>query len=313
MVINFYQKKTLFFILYMIYICNCNKDYKIISSKIYTLANFDNRIMYIETNDIKCRNRLDLASFYSENPPPCHFGLGYNDKIPDNYNGERNDSIKYLIASKKIKKHIFSIGKWEFPDEHNITFKLYLGDTHENFSGENVGTCQIQNNTGHYGCIFHNFTFLGKTYSLKKEGSNEYYTIYFSTEEGYVYFPKSFEKKFENEAGCVFPDSKTPATEPDFFFCKKLFGSFLPLTLSNDNMNMTLEIDCIFRYYLLKGTYNIDEIRHIQKINHQYRILIHDKDYIIFPMIMFKKFHVQFDIGNNLISFYSNNENITRN
>ena len=44
-----------------------------------------------------------------------------------------------------------------------------MGDTHENFSGENVGTCQIQNDTGYYGCIFHNFTFLGKTYSLKKK------------------------------------------------------------------------------------------------------------------------------------------------
>ena len=99
----------------MIYLCNCNKDYKIISSKIYTLANFDNRIMYIETNDIKCLNRLDLASFYSNNPPPCHFGLGYNDKIPDNYIGERNDSIKYLIASKKNKKTYFFNRKMGIP------------------------------------------------------------------------------------------------------------------------------------------------------------------------------------------------------
>ena len=38
----------------------------------------------------------------------------------------------------------------------------------------------------------------------------------------------------------------------------------------------------------------------------------HEEHYIILPMTMFKNFHIQFDIGNNLISFYSNDTSLLK-
>lgn len=292
---NFYQSKTfIFFALYMIYICKCDKEYKTIDLKIYNGDDMSKRIIYIETNDNKCQNRLDPASFYFYNLPSCQFGLGYIDKIPDDFHGERNDSIRYLIASKIIQKHIFSFGKWEFQDNNNIQSKLYLGDTHENFLKENVGTCQIQDHDGYYSCIFNNFTFLDKTYPLKEQ---KIYKIYFAAEGRYISFPKSFKEKLQNYE-CKFPTNADDVEFLDLLYCKKLIGSFLPLSFSNDNMKITFEVDSPYRF--------VDS----KKDNYQYRIRTHDRDDIVIPMTALKNFHVQFDIGNSAISFYSDDSSI---
>ena len=67
-------------------------------------------------------------------------------------------------------------------------------------------------------------------------------------------------------------------------------------------MNITLEVDNLERFYdfseeftISTGISNID----FAKI-----------DFIIFPLTMFKMFHVQFDMGNNTISFYTNDSSI---
>ena len=62
-------------------------------------------------------------------------------------------------------------------------------------------------------------------------------------------------------------------------------------------MNITLEVDYLGRYYNSKtdGAANI---------------LFHDYDYIIFPLTMLKNFHVQFNIENNTINFYTNDTSI---
>ena len=57
-------------------------------------------------------------------------------------------------------------------------------------------------------------------------------------------------------------------------------------------MNITLEVDKMNRFYdypSSDGTTNI---------------LFHDLEYIIFPLVMFKKFHVQFDVEKKVISFF---------
>ena len=64
-------------------------------------------------------------------------------------------------------------------------------------------------------------------------------------------------------------------------------------------MNITLEVDKINRFHAIyptsAGTTNI---------------FFHDLEYIIFPLVMLKNFHVQFDVEKRLISFYSNDTNI---
>ncbi len=63
-------------------------------------------------------------------------------------------------------------------------------------------------------------------------------------------------------------------------------------------MNITLEIDNVNRYN--KGN----------KDNNKTRIRYVDNDYFVFPLIMFKNFHVQFDAKNDLISFYTIDKSI---
>ena len=63
-------------------------------------------------------------------------------------------------------------------------------------------------------------------------------------------------------------------------------------------MNITLEVDKMNRFYdypSSDGTTNI---------------LFHDLEYIIFPLVMFKKFHVQFEVEKKVISFFSNDTSI---
>ena len=64
-------------------------------------------------------------------------------------------------------------------------------------------------------------------------------------------------------------------------------------------MNITLEVDKMSRFYAnypsLDGVTNI---------------FFHDLEYIIFPLVMPKNFHVQFDVEKRVISFYSNDTNI---
>ena len=217
-------------------------------------------------------------------PKYCLFGLDYSEVI---YKGQNLNTIKNLLP-KQIGKNIFSFGKWDLTKQDFIYSRLYIGDSHENFL-ENVGTCDIQNKTNFYGCIFKDFIFLNKTYSLIN--NNKPYIIYFSSEFNKIYFPKIFEKKIKN---CYLQKNNSE------FICEELkYKDYIPLKLRNDNMNITLEVDKINRFHAIyptsAGTTNI---------------FFHDLEYIIFPLVMLKNFHVQFDVEKRLISFYSNDTNI---
>ena len=122
-------------------------------------------------------------------PKYCLFGLDYSEVIYENKN---LNTIQNLIP-KQIEKNIFSFGKWDLTKQDFFYSRLYIGDSHENFLG-NVGTCDIQNETNFYGCIFNDFIFLNKTYSLIN--NNKPYIIYFSSEFNKIYFPKIFETKW---------------------------------------------------------------------------------------------------------------------
>ena len=232
-------------------------------------------------------------------PVFCQFGLGYLDLyVKDVTSDERNyNSIKNLIDSRQIEKNIFSFGKWDFNQSEFVTSKLYIGNSHENFLEDNVGTCEIQNGTGYFGCIFNDFIFLNKTFPLINEKNNQSYIIYFSSELNKIYFPNDFKNKIEN---CYLEevDGRYPT-----LFCEELKDKpYLPLKLRNDNMNITLEVDNFERFYDYSTSTNFSS--GVSNIN------FHEYDYIIFPLMMFKMFHVQFDIENNTISFYTNDTSI---
>ena len=217
-------------------------------------------------------------------PKYCLFGLDYSEVL---YKKQNLNTIANLLP-KQIEKNIFSFGKWDLTKQDFIYSKFYIGDSHENFIGD-VGTCNIQNKTNYYGCIFNDFIFINETYSLFN--NNEPYIIYFSSEFNKIYFPKSFQNKIKN---CYLQKKNSE------FICEELKNkNYIPLKLRNDNMNITLEVDKINRFY----DYSTES-------NYVTNILFHDEDYIIFPLTMFKNFHIQFDVEKKIISFFTNDTNI---
>ena len=227
-------------------------------------------------------------------PSFCQFGLGYSDIIAvrttDNFN---YNSMKNLISSKQLEKNVFSFDKWNFNDSELITSKIYIGDSHEDFLEDNVGTCKI-NDTNYFGCIFDDFIFLNETFPLTKQ-NNQSYIIYFSSEFTKIYFPQDFMDKITDNGKCEY---STATSYNIKLTCEELKGKeYLPLKLRSENMNITLEVDYIGRYY----QYSTEGVANI---------LFHNYDYIIFPLTMLKNFHVQFNIENNTINFYTNDTSI---
>ena len=253
----------------------------------------DSLEMHLYSGSVTIFNPIFIAESRSDKwPSYCQFGLGYSDifagQPAHNYN-----AIKNLINSNQIDKNIFSFDKWNFSDFQNIASKIFIGDSHEDFFGDNVGTCKIQNDTGYFGCIFDDFIFLNETISLIKEENNQSYIIYFSSEFTKIYFPQYFFKKIADGEKCKY--TTIPSTR---LTCEELKEKeYLPLKLRNENMNITLEVDYIGRYY----KYSAEGVANI---------LFHDYDYIIFPLTMLKNFHVQFNLENNTINFYTNDTSL---
>ena len=248
--------------------------------------------MPLYSGSVSIFDPIYIASSKNSWPSFCQFGLGYSDifatRTTDNVN---YNAMKNLISSKQLEKNVFSFDKWNLNDSEFITSKIFIGDSHDDFLEDNVGTCKI-NDTSYFGCIFDDFIFLNETFPLTNE-NNQSYIIYFSSEFTKIYFPWSFKDKIADNRKCEYetlPFSRLT--------CEELKGKeYLPLKLRSENMNITLEVDYIGRYY----QYSTDGVANI---------LFHNYDYIIFPLTMLKNFHVQFNIENNTINFYTNDTSI---
>ena len=222
-------------------------------------------------------------------PEFCLFGLGYSDVIPSDSNNY--NSVKSLISSKQIESNIFSFDKWDLTDNEFIKSKLYIGGSHEHFLEENVGTCNNTNDTNYWGCIFNELIFLNKTFLLIKEENNNPYIIYFSSEINKIYLPNDFKENLTEV--CSYKEGLYPGLVCDDVKKK----GYLEMILRNDNMNITIEVDDVQRFY-------------DSSFDNYTNIIFHDSDFIILPLTMFKNFHVQFDLDNNQISFFSNDTSI---
>ena len=89
----------------------------------------------------------------------------------------------------------------------------------------------------------------------------------------------------------------------NYLDCINMFNNndYIPIKLSNEYMTITGEIDNINRFTIKnKDRSNLT------------RITFEDIDYFVFPLIMFKNFHIQFDGEQNIISFYTNDSTILK-
>ena len=227
----------------------------------------------------------------------CYFGLssGLQKSIKLK---EGNSTLEYLKNTNQIDEKKFSLDKWDlYSDQSKIKSKLYFGFSHKDFNSQNakyIGTCQNIKEDSYWGCYFKQMIFNNTEIPLNKS-DNEDYKIYFSSEDYTIKFPKDFKDIFikPSDDSCKYDQKHSKITCKDWF--KEDF--FIPLTLSNDNMDITLEIDSSKRF-------NSDEDNSISMSFDE------DIDYIIFPLKMFKNFHIQFDADKNIIRFYSTNKNI---
>lgn len=241
---------------------------------------------------------LDLGKLtFVKKITKCYFGLSMGNA---NYSklDESQTNLNTLKDNNIIHEKIFSFDKWSINENNNlIETYLYLGDEHENFSkNETIGTCKADKDF-YWGCSFKEMVFNNNTIDLIKDKEKGiYYKIYFSSENNIIRFPESFSSKFNEKTNNICTKDK----DNGFLDCNILFDSkgFIPMKLIDDNMIITIEVDNLNRY----NKYKEDQKNKTR--------IIFENDYFIFPLIMFKNFHVQFDSNKNIISFYTDIPNI---
>ena len=232
----------------------------------------------------------------------CYFGL--LDKIGDYPINDSNIFLNNMLEGY-INKRIFSFGEWNIIG-NDISSNFYFGDNHEYFIEKPkdgiIGICKVDEFDKYWGCIFNNMTFHNKTVDLKKE-NNEFYKIYFSSENFDVIFPLDFQGNFDNitENSCNYTEDSEHKISN--LSCSNFFntGEYELITLSDENMDISIEIDNLYRFETIK-----DEDRHKTRISYQ------NVKYFILPLSMFKKFLVQFNAEDKSISFYTNNSTILK-
>lgn len=250
--------------------------------------------IYLYENATFNENNLILSKIRNIVPvDDCFFGLAQKGNY-DALNESEINLIK-LKNDNRIEKKIFSFDKWNIKKE-TITSNLYLGDIHQNFTSNNgiVANCTVT--TQDWGCSFKQMNFNNKIIELTMDNGT-YYKIYFSSENHKIIFPESFREKFNKTTNQVCQEDK----KSEGISCPNLFDSsqnFIPLKLINENMTITTQIDNLLRF------------NSSQEDNKKTRITFENIECFILPLIMFKQFHVQFDLDNNIISFFTTDKSI---
>lgn len=234
----------------------------------------------------------------------CYMGLSSGDCFYDELSDEKI-FLDQLKKNKEIKNKIFSIDKWKITDNLIQTY-LYFGYSHENFKLNKkngiIGRCKTDNSDPFWGCYFDKMAFNGNETVLKNDTHK--FKIYFSSENHEILFPKSFENNFNNLTGnkCTYESSHYE--EEDYYLtCDNFFmdnKNTTQIDLINENMIITVEIDNLAKY------------RTNVEIKKQTRIRFEDIDFFIFPLIMFKQFHIEFNKEEQLIKFYTEDNSILK-
>ena len=232
----------------------------------------------------------------------CYVGLSHGN-ANFTFLEERFILLNQLYKSNQIEKKIFSFGRWEIY-LNSIYSNFYIGDVHELFLSKEekgiIASCKNtnKNSSSFWGCYFNQINFNNTIVSLKMN-NNELYPIYFASETYDIFIPISFKDNFKllTNNKCLFSES-----DNEFYtYCENFFNEDLYqiIQLINDDMKITIEIDSAKRFTTVNN-----------ELKNKTRIRFHNFDYFIFPLIMFKNFHVQFDAENNIIQFYTTNKSI---
>lgn len=237
----------------------------------------------------------------------CYFGLSI--LLPNNTNNTVTEvnNFKILKDKKEINETIFSFNKWEILN-NSIKSELHYGYSHPDFSSKDgiIGTCINTEENSFWSCIFNNITFQNKTISLKKD-DNEYYKIYFSSESHDIYFPNDFKDIFINasEGNCTIEEIETMGEPKTTYKCINYFeeDNNISIALNNENMSIFLDVDNYQRFSKIKSE---------KRKNHSRILFKNDIKDPIFPLIMFKQFHIQFNGEKNIINFFTKDKNILK-
>ena len=234
----------------------------------------------------------------------CYFGLSTRLEGFDSINKDYI-LLNHLNNTHLINETIFSFDKWELEGNY-MKSKLYFGVSHEKFVSNKekgiIASCKTNKSDLYWGCSFDKISFNGNEEYLYN--SSFIYKIYFSSENYDIIIPEAFEENFNN-----LTNNKCNSTGGyselggEYLECENFFNeshNYTYLELSNEEMDIKIEIDKYARY--TKGNYS-------EKLT---RIKYRNVDYFVFPLIMFKDFHVQFDDKNDLISFYTTDSSILK-
>ena len=226
----------------------------------------------------------------------CYFGLSSG--LSEYENLKNNDiNLNFLNNSFQITKQIFSFSNWTIIDKEIISY-FYFGEENKIFNSNDgiIGSCDTDNDDPFWGCNFTSISFNNKSIELKNEDDINY-KIYFSSENHYIIIPELFKTQFD-----LITDSSCKEEDSEGLTCDKFFNdnkTFEEIKLIyEDKMNITIEIDNVNRYF-------IENEENDKKTRIKF-----GKDYFIFPLIMFKNFHIQFDAENSKIHFYTTNSSI---
>ena len=271
------------------------ENYKLYNPVFYNY-NFITISLY---KDIKFLDyEMYLAKGFSEGEIEyCYFGLS-NGLANYNLLNESEINLNYLKNNGIIDKKIFSFDKWEINEKDNfINSTFHYGIFNDIFTSKEgaLGTCESNPKDLTWGCEFKEMVFNENI--LLKNDNGTFLKVYFASEIYDLIFPKSFKDKIINSSKekCEYQERILNLVCKDIF----KYNSYLPLTLSNDDMKITGEIDSINRFNIYDSS---------KKDN--MRIIFKEIDYIILPLIVFKNFYIQFNAENNKISFYTDNTTI---
>ena len=263
---------------------------------------YDKNIFTCDVSRILFNNQyntyLGICTYYTFTEyEKCYYGL--SPSVPEKTQGldKQEYNLAILKNNRSIDNQIFSFEKWEI-NKRFVKTTFYLGDSHEHFQSDEgyIGTCTIPDNE-YWSCSFNEMTFNDVVIPLLKDDKT-LYTIYFTSDSYDIIFPNSFKTIFTDAS-----DGKCTKHiyDVDYYLdCEGLNDKeFIPLRLSKEGMNITIEIDFYYNYSTI-----IDNPRK------RTRIKFDGIDYIIFPLMMFKQFHVEFNAEKKMISFYTEDGSI---
>ena len=234
----------------------------------------------------------------------CYFGLSMN--YPNNTSGleENQVLLSWLKDKGQIPNKIFSFDKFNL-NENSLDTTFYFGEVHNKFTSNEgiIGTCKINEEDIFWGCSFNEMIINDIAIPLKRAKDNKLYKIYLTTENYDLTLPRELINEKDLTENVFKNNCKYDVIDKDFK-CHDIFKDkdYIPLKLMSEDINITLELDKFNKYFSNNNNNNNEEII---KINFK-----NDNNYIIFPLILFKQFHVQFDAEKKVINFYTTDSSI---